>query len=502
MRCSRAVLVLVIAICSWSGPVHAAGNSAPLFMSPFLSAVELMKLRGSSPSAAHRLTVRMMIDVGEYHEISNGMLDVAGDWALWWPTGGGRTLFDFKLGRQFHFDNAGQGYTASSLLTGPAFFYWERLNRKAMNAGLEAAGIPDLAQDCDTDTELGIGVVGGSRPIGPAVKIFADDSGDVIAAQCGERRIGMIRLSRTPIPSPVLWATIARQIHMHPRLLERARAVGRLPATIETDHQFPGNKYHAQWMLTGIDAATVPYPLESEQGEATFRDLSTKLHPSIISLASEAVKGSYGGGPPDIASWTAKVKKIAEKDKAAAVMEAMQVTMMFPGHLEGCKKARADWLCRFMDTSRDLWRTEPALVALNTILSADPRDPRRFEKVMKAMVKASASPLGKHAALQAAFAIAMQSADPPTWAEAEKAGLAVSQFEALQQAIEDYPYNPLYWLDLSQAFLFGEWDFVTGMFLTDVAMSLPMPEATKGNQIAEVRIFFSSLPAKFPSLYP
>ena len=461
MWCSRAVIVLVMAICSWSGSVYAAGNSAPYFMSPFLSAGELIELRGSSSAAAHRLTVRMTIDVLEDHTISNGMLDVAEDWALWRPASGERTLFDFKLGRQFHFDDAGQGYPASSLLTGPVFSYWERLNREALNSGQEAAGISDLAQDCDTDTELGIGVVGGSRPTGKAVRIFADDSGDVITAQCGERRMGIIRLSPTPVPSPVLWAVIARQIHIHPWLIERARAAGRLPATIETDHLIlERRKYHAQWMLTSSDAATVPYPLESAQGEPTFRYLCPRLHPSIISLAREAVKGSYGGGPPDIANWTAKVKKIAEKDRAAAVMEAMQVTMMFPGHLEGCKKARADWLCRFMDTSRGLWRTEPALAALNTVLSADPRDPRRLERAMKAMVKANASPLGKHAALQAAFAIAMRSADPPTWAEAEKVGLAVSQLEALQQAIEVYPYNTLYWLDLAQAFLLGEWDFV------------------------------------------
>jgi hypothetical protein len=445
----------------------------------------------------------MSVDAIENASISNGMLDVADDWAVWSPVGGPKVLVDFELSREIVLGDPGQGFASWNLLTDPAFFYFERANREAMNAGARAAGIPDLAQDCDTDTELRIGIVEGSPPTGPPVRVLTDGSGDVITAQCGERRVGMIRLSATPVPSPVLWPAIARRVAIHPGLLKAARKAGRVPVAIESEYLVMGRKkIHMQWTLTSISKVSVSYPLKAAHGNARVRFVHSKLSPSILSLASEAVKGRYGDGPPDLARWTARVKKIAEKDRAAAVIEAMQVTMMFPHHLETCKEARADWLCKFMAASRDLWRTEPALAALHTILEADPKDPRRGDKALKAMINARASPLGKHPALQAAFAIEIARADLATQTEAERAGLPVKQLEVLQQAIEAYPYNPLYWMDLSQVFFFGEWDFVTGMFLTDIAMSLPMPEAMKGTQMKRLRTFLSGLPAKFPYLYP
>lgn len=320
---------------------------------------------------------------------------------------------------------------------------------------------------------------------------------------CEGRKIGKVRLSETKASASAFWAVIAFQMPIHPRLLQKVRGTGRFPAVIETDFLLFGTtRAHHQWSLSGVQQESFPYPLDATFGEPQPAGLSDRLDPEIISLAREATKGTYGNGPPSIESWKAKVKAIAKNDRAAAVMEALQVVFMFPAYLEGCSKRKGDWLCRFMADSRDLFRSEPALAALTTIAGLHGRDEQTAEKALESMYKAKPSPLCQHVALLAAFAIVMRYADPYTVTKAQKAGLPVNDLEVLQNAVRAYPYNPQYWLDLADAFSFGEWDFSTGIFLSKVALSLPMPDAMRGKDVAGRRAFLSDLPGKIPNFYP
>jgi hypothetical protein len=76
----------------------------------------------------------------------------------------------------------------------------------------------------------------------------------------------------------------------------------------------------------------------------------------------------------------------------------------------------------------------------------------------------------------------------------------VSDPQALTSAaIQAYPYNPAWWLDLANSFI-DRYDSYTGLVLADIAISLPMPEAVRGNpMVTDRQQRLSALMADYPA---
>jgi len=152
---------------------------------------------------------------------------------------------------------------------------------------------------------------------------------------------------------------------------------------------------------------------------------------------------------------------------------------MFPVQLpQSCQSGAKSAIC---DNLRNLAATaakDATVQALLDITKAEQM--RRPADAIAAMVAARATPHGDNPVLGASFALALQSGGAEMRTQAEAARVPIDPKALQVRALQAYPYNPAYWTDLGDHFA-RSYDVMTAYALYDVAFSLPMPDAQRGN---------------------
>jgi hypothetical protein len=463
-----------------------------LFSDPFVSAEALLSQRGVVPSNA---TLRLRYEAsGDAKNASVLVLDVAPDW-VHVRRGELQTLHDFRLGRVI--DLRGGTFVSTNIMADVAFRVYELQNRAHLVRVLRSAGAknPSL-DDCDAQTELGLSL----PSVGDAVPVEAKQSAAVTTLECNGRVVGLFE-SGTEDPAPTgLWPVLARHMTMHPALRARLAAEGRAPRRVEAFYRVGNERKTPMWRLVSAERIAASYPLASNLTNATAGSINDGVAPGLGRIAVEAVAGRAQGGAPTLASWDALTRRLAaERGPGAAALSVRPALNMFPDMAQACQRGTQLAMC---DALRDIGTTAQADGAVRALLDITRAEQRgQTSEATVAMSHARSSPLADHPALGASFALALLSGGDKMRQQAAAAGLP-SDVKSLQvRALQAYPYNPGYWTDLGDYFA-RKYELYIAYLLYDVAFSLPMPDAQRGNKaLGGKRDLAARMRADFPAFF-
>jgi hypothetical protein len=491
MSSSRQLSIFCVLVLLATGARLAAAQEP--FGDPFASAETLRKRRGDMADATLRLRYEVSGDLNAEQAKGGLVIEVAADWAHVQRLGH-RALYDFRLGRVL--DLSEGGFVSSNLVGNVAFRIYERQNRTMLAATLRGAGAGEQISACDSDTELGLAIPGAKDTAAIAIK----RSDKEVALECNGGVIGAFQPGSGDAAPAALWPVLAHVIALHPALRSELIKDGRVPGHIKSAFAVTGVRKETSWRLVSAEAVSVPYPLDASLKNGTAAWINKAVAPGLGDLAAAAVAGHAEKGPPTLASWEAEVSRVAKtKGAAAAVFAAWPALNMFPQVAQVCKSAPESAVCGSIRGLAATAQTDAAVRALLQIIQAE--QGRRPGDAVAAMLTARSSPLADHPALAAAFALALQGGGQSMAQQARAAGLP-SDAKALHvRALQAYPYNPAYWTDLGDYFARG-YDLFTAYALYDVALSLPMPDAQRGNTVLTAkRRLATRIQADFPAFF-
>jgi hypothetical protein len=273
---------------------------------------------------------------------------------------------------------------------------------------------------------------------------------------------------------------LARETTMHPALQARMSDLGSPPRRLEAFFKFGSDRRALSWhVISAEHPLDLPYPLTTELINATATSINETVAPGLGDTAATAVAGRALGGAPTLATWDAEVGRLAkEKGAAAATLAMWPAFNMFPQIAQSCQSGSISAIC---DSMRNLAATAASDSAVRALLDVTRAEQmRRPADAIAAMIGARSSPHADHPVLAASFALALQSGGVAMHKQAEAAGVPSDAKPLHVRAVQAYPYNPAYWTDLGD--YFGRsYDLLTAYVLYDVAFSLPMPDAQRGN---------------------
>ena len=470
-------------------------SAQDLFGNPFASAETLRLQRGALPNAT--LRVRYQAGADPIKEKSPGelVIDVASDWAHV-QRAGRQVFYDFRLGRVIELRHDGT-FVSQSLMSDVTFRVYERQNRTALTHVLRGAGATDQMDACDAETELGVAIPGSKEPAAIELK----QSGATATLECNGRAVGTLESGGAGEKAPAaLWPVLAREMTMHPALQSRISDNGSAPRRVEAVFRLGGQRKALSWRLVSAERIAAPYPLAAKLSNASAASIFSTVAPGFGDLAAEAVAGRALGGPPTFAAWEEQVGRIAKEKGAAAATFAMWPALnMFPQLPQSCQTGAQSAMCGAIRNLRTTVAADAAVRALLDVVNAEQL--RKPAEAIAAMVAARSSPHADHPVLGAAFALALHSGGDGMRKQAQAAGVP-SEARALHlRALQAYPYNPAYWTDLGDDFARG-YDLAAAYALYDVALSLPMPDAQRGNAVlAGKRNVAARLRSDFPAFF-
>src|SRR5262249_17946057 len=147
-----AVLAFGSAFGLWVEPARAQGPD------PFAEPPAILTARGAAAHANVRFSYDMTRTTeGAARQEGRGTFDVATDWVLV-RNGAQVWLYDYKLGRDFKFNEAAHTFVSFNPLGNVVLRVMERQNRGYLAEVLRRAGgaSAGLADDCDAESELGV----------------------------------------------------------------------------------------------------------------------------------------------------------------------------------------------------------------------------------------------------------------------------------------------------------------------------------------------------------
>jgi hypothetical protein len=297
-----------------------------------------------------------------------------------------------------------------------------------------------------------------------------------------------------------LWPVLAAIFQIHPQILAAAQKVGVVPTHLESNYTQMQRKATRSWDLVYARAETRPYPLSAQLRNATVDWLAAGVSETIAQTAVDALQGKAGSGPPTAASWERTLTALVEANDPAAAMALLPTLGMFPDLLSGCRSGGKSAACTIVARLANYMAADPAVAAAFKMIEPHASGDTGWPAIaLESMVAAQTSPLGRDPILGAVFANVVRSAGPAFQAQASAKGLTGDPHALISAAIQAYPYNPSWWLDLANSFI-ARYDTYTGLVLADVAMSLPMPEALRGNpMVADRQQRLSALVADYPA---
>jgi hypothetical protein len=357
-------------------------------------------------------------------------------------------------------------------------------------------GLGDRISACDSDTELGLAIAGAKDTASVAIK----RSDTEVALECNGGVIGAFRPGSGDAAPAVLWPVLAHVMTLHPALRAELVKDGRVPKLIKAAFAVAGARKETAWRLVSAEAVSVAYPLAAGLKNGTAAWIDKAVAPGLGDLAAAAVAGRAGKGPPTLAEWEAEVGRVAKtKGAAAAVLAAWPALNMFPQVGQLCPSTPGSAVCGAIRGLPATAQTDAAVRALLMVIRAE--QARRPADAVVAMAAARSSPLGDHPALAAAFALALQGGGQSMAEQARAAGLPTDAKALHVRALEAYPYNPAYWTDLGDYFT-RRYDLFTAYVLYDIALSLPMPDAQRGNSVlAAKRKLAARIQGDFPAFF-
>jgi hypothetical protein len=382
------------------------------------------------------------------------------------------------------------------MLSDVLFRVYERQNRAALGQVVRSAGGKEELGGCNADTELGLTIPGLKDPTSVAVKA----SGASVTLECDGSVVGSFEPGSGDTPPPALWPVLARDMTLHPALHGEIAKTGRAPQHVKASFMLANARMERSWRLVAAESISAPYPLAPSLVDATPGWINETVAHGLGDLAAEAVAGRARGGPPTLASLEVEVARLAkEKGPAAAAFAIWPALNMFPQIAQACRSGEKSAICEAMRGLMKTALTEGAVRALLDVTRAEQL--RRPVDAVAAVLGARPSPLAEHPALGASFALALQSGGHSVAQQAKAAGLP-SDAKALHvRALQAYPYNPAYWTDLGDYFA-RTYDLWTAYLLYDVALSLPMPDAQRGNAaLAAKRSLAERIQGDFPAFF-
>jgi hypothetical protein len=338
----------------------------------------------------------------------------------------------------------------------------------------------------------------------PALKEAADAkvgrSGATTTLECNGRVVGAFETGPENEVPAALWPVLARVMTLHPALHAALMKDGRVPQRVEAAFMLAGARKEPSWRLAAAEPVSVPYPLAAGLTNGTAAWIDKAVAPGLGDLAQAAVAGRAGKGPPTLASWDAEVSRVVKtKGPAAAVFAAWPALNMFPQVGQVCQSGTKSAICTSLRGLAATAQADPAVQAL--LLVARAEQARRPADAVAAMLAAQSSPLADHPALGASFALALQGGGQGMAQQAKAVGLP-SDAKALHvRALQAYPYVPTYWTDLGDYFT-RRYDFFAAYALSDIALSLPMPDAQRFNSVlAGKRKLAARIQGDFPAFF-
>jgi hypothetical protein len=484
----------VLAFALLAAPASQAA-AQELLSNPFASAEALRLQRSAAPKATLRLRYEVIGAANVNAEKAPGelVIEVAADWAGV-RASGRQALYDFRLSRVL--DLSEGTFVSRNLIGDVAFRIYERQNRTFLSGALGAAGLGDKISACDSDTELGLAIPGSKETSSVSVK----RSDMAVALECNGREVGAFVPGRGAAAPATLWPVLAHVMTLHPALRAELVKDGRVPKYVKATPMMADVRKEFSWRLISTEKVSVSYPLAAELKNGTAALIDKSVAPGLGGLAAAAVAGREGKGPPTLAAWEAEVSRVAKTDgPAAAVFAAWPALNMFPQLAQSCRSTPLSAICASMGGLAATAQTDAAARALLQIIRAE--QTRRPADAVAAMLAARSSPLADHPALAASFALALQGGGQSIAQQAKAAGLPSDAKPLHVRALQAYPYNPAYWTDFGDYFA-RRYDFPTAYVLYDVALSLPMPDAQRGNPVlAAKRQFAARIQGDFPAFF-
>jgi hypothetical protein len=400
----------------------------------------------------------------------------------------GHDLFELRDGGTF---------VSHSLMSNVTFRVYERQNRAALTHALRGAGVTDQMDACDAETELGV-VIPGSKDRGV---VEVKQSGATATLECNGRVAGIVEAGSGDNAPAALWPVLVRETTMHPALQPWMSYPGPPPRRMEAFFKIGSDRKAPSWHLISAEHPLfLPYPLTANLINDTANSINKLAAAGLGDTAANSVAGRALGGAPTLATWDAEVGRVAKEKGAAAATFAMWPALnMFPQLPQSCQAGAQSAMCDAIRNLRTTVAADAAVRALLDVVSAEQM--RKPAEAVAAMVAARSSPHADHPVLGAAFALALHSGGDGMRKQAQAAGVP-SEARALQvRVIQAYPYNPAYWTDLGDDFARG-YDLATAYALYDVAFSLPMPDAQRGNAVlASKRNLAARLRSDFPAFF-
>ena len=488
---SRLLSVFCVLVLLAAGARQAAAQEP--FDNPFASAEALRKQRGDTANATLRLRYEVGGDANAEQAAGELVIELAPDWAHV-RRQGHRALYDFRLGRAL---DLGEGsFVSRNIIGNVAFRIYERQNRTMLSATIRGAGGGDQISACNSDTELGLAIPGAKDTASVSIKRSATD----VTLECNGGVVGAFGLGSRDAAPATLWPVLAHVITLHPALRSELIKDGRVPRHIKSAFAVMGARKETSWRLVSAEAVSVPYPLGASLKNTTAAWIDKAVAPGLGDLAAAAVAGHAGKGPPTLVDWEAEVSRVAKtKGPAAAVFAAWPALNMFPQVAQVCTSAPGSAVWGSIRGLAATAQTDTAVRPLLQVIQAE--QARRPADAVAAMLAARSSPLADHPALAAAFALALQGGGPSMAQQAKAAGLPSDAKDLHVRALQAYPYNPAYWTDLGDYFA-RSYDLFTAYALYDVALSLPMPDAQRGNTVlTSKRKLAARIQGDFPAFF-
>lgn len=479
-----------VALALGAGFSVASARAASDSHNPFASAESLLAERGAASSAGLRLVYT------ETREDSKGepsksevVIDLADDWAL--VTRGSTTLlYDYRLSRTISLDSQRTTFVALNPIAELMFRVRERQNRAAMEKASQAAGTEVIQDACDADANLGV-MVPGLEPHGtPELLLFVDGTLHGAVIRCDGRMMAATAFTALPAPA-TLWPVLSAQFPQHPGMLKAISILNWVPRHLESRYSLMKRDFKVTWDIVSAQQVATAYPLPASARNTTADWLAKRTSAALVELGVKAVAGTANGGPPSWQAWNARLTALLERDRAAAAMTLPPTLTMFPESMRNCP-ASGETACDILKNARTYAQADPAASALFALLELAPGNPDAPATAVRLMAQAQASPLAKDPALAAGYANVLRRHGGAMKQQAEAAGLPLDRMALVKGAVEGYPYNPSYWMDVANA-LVDSWDFEAGLAIVDIAMSLPMPEAQRSN--ANLLAFKASMKA-------
>jgi hypothetical protein len=482
---TRLALVFRMAVLLALGAAQA--HAEEIFGNPFASAEAMRAMRvqrGATSNATLRVRYQADGDAKGHQQAGVLIIDVASNWALV-QRGGRQTLYDFALGRVIELRDDGT-FVSRNAMSDVAFRIFERQNRGALTQVLGGAGVGDAMDACDAETELGV-VIPMSKERG-VVEI--KQAGATATLECNGRVVGILEAGSGDTAPAALWPVLVRETTMHPALQAWMSDTGSRrgwptpappPRRVEAFFKIASDRKVLSWHLISAEVSLIilPYPLTANLINATAKVINETVAPGLGDTAAIAVAGRALGGAPTLATWDVEVGRLAkEKGAAAAALAMWPAFNMFPQIAQSCQSGSKSAICDSMRNLAATAASDSAVRALLDVIRAEQM--RRPADAIAAMVGARSSPHAGHPVLVASFALALQSGGVAMHKQAEAAGVPSDAKQLHVRSLQAYPYNPAYWTDLGDYFA-RSYDFLTAYVLYDVAFSLPMPDAQRGN---------------------